>query len=84
MVETLAEDQPRPSKKKSARAFRPGRCPKCGSRKIRVRWHHGGYSLMGKNVCGQYDAGHKASEHLHCYCQTCLFDWSAAPLGKEP
>ena len=58
-------------------------CTKCGSNDIRVRWHKGGYESRGINCCGRYDKNKQNSEHLHYYCDCCLFDWVGPVLEAE-
>lgn len=50
-------------------------CPKCRSNDIRIRWHKHDFSYTESRCCSKYDWYHRKDEHLHFYCDTCLYDW---------
>ena len=50
------------------------KCPKCGGKKIYIRYHHGLYG-PGNKGCNLTDFNTFAGEHLHFYCERCGYDW---------
>lgn len=55
-----------------------GPCPKCGAETSRIRFHMGNHESLGrwshKPTCGEDDLAQRKRQHLHVYCETCLFD----------
>lgn len=52
-------------------------CEKCGSLNIRVRWHLDNFAYGDrKHRCEMYDYCQQAGEHLHLYCDDCLYNWA--------
>lgn len=51
-------------------------CVKCGEFSPRCSYHIAGYSAAAGKRCGYYDINTQQGEHLHFYCQNCLYDWT--------
>jgi ribosomal protein S27AE len=58
------------------------RCPKCGSTSFRTRWHKRNHNFSSDRHCAMSDEAQPDGEHLHYYCETCLYDW-AEPIKDE-
>ncbi len=58
-------------------------CKKCNNTNVRKRWHGINYgSQLPDHVCGKTDINNCAKEHIHYYCNSCLFDWTDLISGK--
>jgi hypothetical protein len=55
-------------------------CSKCGGEDILVRWHTGG--RYGTGGCGYYAKVVQPSEHLHCTCRSCQYEWAEDTLDN--
>jgi hypothetical protein len=51
-------------------------CEKCKGEVIRTRWHEGGYGHFDVSPRCGYGEHSRRTEHLHYYCEACLFDWT--------
>lgn len=52
-------------------------CEKCGGRSIRIRYHEKAVETRYKEItCESSDYNKERSEHLHYFCETCLWDWT--------
>jgi len=57
------------------------RCVKCGGEDILVRWHPG-HGRYGTGGCGFHAKVVVYSEHLHCTCRTCQYEWGEDTLDN--
>lgn len=61
------------------------KCPKCDSPDTRTRYHVGGWDAgHGDNrMCHSDNLEDRKGEHLHIYCNNCLFDWTIDTIKGE-